>query len=80
MFPAQQAGRYGDVAGAGRTVPGCHLRPTGGITAKSHRSFLALPNVGCVGGSWLTPKAALATGDWAAITVLARQASSLDPR
>jgi 2-dehydro-3-deoxyphosphogluconate aldolase/(4S)-4-hydroxy-2-oxoglutarate aldolase len=38
---------------------------------------LACKNVACVGGSWLTPKDALAAGDWARITELARAAASL---
>lgn len=47
--------------------------PTGGITPINAPEFLALPNVVCVGGSWLVPPDALATGDWARITFLARQ-------
>ena len=39
--------------------------------------YLALPNVGCVGGSWLTPKGAVAAGDWARIEDLARKAAAL---
>jgi 2-dehydro-3-deoxyphosphogluconate aldolase/(4S)-4-hydroxy-2-oxoglutarate aldolase len=51
--------------------------PTGGVTAASAPEFLALPNVGCVGGSWLTPKDAVAAGDWGKITALARDAAGL---
>ena len=51
--------------------------PTGGVTPDNAREFLALPQVACVGGSWLTPADALATGDWARIESLARQASRL---
>jgi len=51
--------------------------PTGGITAATAPEFLALPNVACVGGSWLTPKDAIATGDWSRITTLARATESL---
>ncbi len=54
--------------------------PTGGITAETAPEFLALPNVGCVGGSWLTPKAALLAGDWGRITELAREANGLKAR
>ncbi len=50
--------------------------PTGGVTAASAADFLALPNVGCVGGSWLTPKDAVAAGDWRRITALARDAAA----
>jgi 2-dehydro-3-deoxyphosphogluconate aldolase/(4S)-4-hydroxy-2-oxoglutarate aldolase len=51
--------------------------PTGGIDAASAPGFLALPNVACVGGSWLAPKAAMQAGDWAAIKALAQAASAL---
>jgi 2-dehydro-3-deoxyphosphogluconate aldolase/(4S)-4-hydroxy-2-oxoglutarate aldolase len=54
--------------------------PTGGVTAKTASEFLALPNVACVGGSWLTPPAALAAADWEAITALAKQANALRRR
>jgi 2-dehydro-3-deoxyphosphogluconate aldolase/(4S)-4-hydroxy-2-oxoglutarate aldolase len=53
--------------------------PTGGVTAANAPDYLALPNVACVGGSWLTPKDAVERMDWAAITALARAASSLRP-
>ena len=80
LFPAQQAGGVGmlkAMAGPFQDVVFC---PTGGITAETAPDFLALPNVICVGGSWLTPQAALAAGDWQAITELARQASALSRR
>lgn len=51
--------------------------PTGGITAGNAREFLALPNVACVGGSWLTPADALQAQDWARITRLASEAVGL---
>src|SRR3954471_5527140 len=51
--------------------------PTGGITAANAREFLALPNVACVGGSWLTPADALASQDWTRITRLATEAAGL---
>lgn len=57
--------------------PALKFCPTGGITAETAPDFLALPNVVCVGGSWLTPKAALAAHDWAEITRLAEAASRL---
>ena len=47
------------------------------VTPENARDYLALPNVGCVGGSWLTPKDAVAQGDWARIESLAAQAASL---
>jgi 2-dehydro-3-deoxyphosphogluconate aldolase/(4S)-4-hydroxy-2-oxoglutarate aldolase len=51
--------------------------PTGGISLQTAPAFLACKNVACVGGSWLTPKDAMAAGDWARITVLAQEASRL---
>ena len=80
LFPAQQAGGTGmlrALAGPFQDVLFC---PTGGITAETAPQFLALSNVVCVGGSWLTPQAALAAGNWEAITALAKQANALDPR
>jgi len=57
--------------------PDVQFCPTGGITADTAPEFLALPNVACVGGSWLTPAGAVAAGDWDTITRLAREASAL---
>jgi len=51
--------------------------PTGGITAETAPSFMALPNVKVCGGSWLTPAAAVVSGDWGRITQLARAAAAL---
>jgi len=51
--------------------------PTGGVSPANAREFLALPHVACVGGSWLTPADAVAGGDWARITQLAREAVAL---
>ncbi len=77
LFPAQQAGGIGMLKALAGPFPDASFCPTGGVTAQSAPDFLALPNVACVGGSWLTPKTALAAGDWDAITQLARQASAL---
>ena len=51
--------------------------PTGGITNATASNYLALPNVRCVGGSWLTPTDAVRAGDWARITQLARDTQAL---
>ena len=51
--------------------------PTGGISSATAPDYLALPNVGCVGGTWLTPADALATGDYARIEKLAAEAAAL---
>ncbi len=71
LFPAQQAGGLGMLKALGGPFPDLTFCPTGGITVETAPAYLALPNVGCVGGSWLTPPAALAAGDWARITRLA---------
>lgn len=80
LFPAQQAGGIGMLQALAGPFSDVTFCPTGGITVETAPEFLALSNVTCVGGSWLTPKAALATGDWGAITELARRASSLGPK
>ncbi|HEY0504814.1 MAG TPA: bifunctional 4-hydroxy-2-oxoglutarate aldolase/2-dehydro-3-deoxy-phosphogluconate aldolase [Lysobacter sp.] len=51
--------------------------PTGGIDAARARDYLRLPNVACLGGSWLTPAEALRSGDWARVERLAREAAAL---
>ena len=76
-FPAQGSAGVkwlGDMRGVFPDVQFC---PTGGVTLQNAPDFLALPNVVCVGGSWLVPADALAQGDWARIEKLAREASQL---
>jgi 2-dehydro-3-deoxyphosphogluconate aldolase/(4S)-4-hydroxy-2-oxoglutarate aldolase len=77
FFPAMQAG--GSALLKAWSGPFFDIRfcPTGGLTLGNAPDFLNLPNVQCVGGSWLTPADALAAGDWARITSLAQQASQL---
>ncbi|MFX1684664.1 bifunctional 4-hydroxy-2-oxoglutarate aldolase/2-dehydro-3-deoxy-phosphogluconate aldolase [Paraburkholderia sp. A1BS-2L] len=77
FFPAVPAGGLNMLQAFHGPFPTLKICPTGGITAESAINFLALPNVVCVGGSWLTPKAALAAQDWAEVTRLARAASEL---
>lgn len=79
LFPAQQAGGIGMLKALGGPFPDVRFCPTGGITATTAPEFLALTNVVCVGGSWLTPADAVAAGDWARIAALARAASQLRP-
>ncbi|VVE71324.1 2-dehydro-3-deoxyphosphogluconate aldolase [Pandoraea anapnoica] len=77
FFPAEPSGgvpMLKALYGPFRDVRFC---PTGGISAESAPSYLAQPNVVCVGGSWLTPKALVDAKDWAGITRLARAASAL---
>jgi 2-dehydro-3-deoxyphosphogluconate aldolase/(4S)-4-hydroxy-2-oxoglutarate aldolase len=80
LFPAQQAGGLSMLKALYGPFPDVLFCPTGGITPDTAPEFLALPNVPCVGGSWLTPAAAVASGDWDAITTLATQASSLQQK
>jgi 2-dehydro-3-deoxyphosphogluconate aldolase/(4S)-4-hydroxy-2-oxoglutarate aldolase len=61
----------------GGPLPDIMFCPTGGISQDTASQFLALKNVACVGGSWLTPADAMKAGDWDLITDLARSASSL---
>ena len=77
FFPAMQAG--GSALLKAWSGPFFDIRfcPTGGLTVANAPEFLNLPNVQCVGGSWLTPADALAAGDWARITSLAKQACGL---
>jgi 2-dehydro-3-deoxyphosphogluconate aldolase / (4S)-4-hydroxy-2-oxoglutarate aldolase len=77
LFPAEQAGGLGMLRALGAPFPEVLFCPTGGITRVTAPTYLALPNVACVGGSWVAPHALLSTGDWAGIEALARDAASL---
>lgn len=77
FFPALQAGGPAMLKAWSGPFGDVKFCPTGGVTQANAAEFLALPNVVCVGGSWLTPADALASGDWARITALAREASQL---
>ena len=77
FFPAMQAGGPAMLKAWNGPFGDVRFCPTGGVTASNAMEFLALPNVVCVGGSWLTPPDALARGNWAQITALAFQASRL---
>jgi 2-dehydro-3-deoxyphosphogluconate aldolase/(4S)-4-hydroxy-2-oxoglutarate aldolase len=77
FFPAVPAGGVPMLKALHGPFPDVAFCPTGGITADSAASFLALPNVRVCGGSWLTPADAMEQGDWARITRLAREAAAL---
>jgi 2-dehydro-3-deoxyphosphogluconate aldolase / (4S)-4-hydroxy-2-oxoglutarate aldolase len=77
LFPAAAVGGPALLRAVHGPLPGLRFCPTGGITAGSAPEYLALPNVGCVGGTWLTPAGAIADGDWAAVTRLARRVAAL---
>ncbi len=77
FFPAEQAGGAGYLKSIGSPIPQVKFCPTGGISLKIAPDYLSLRNILCVGGSWVAPKEAMAKGDWAAITTLAREAAAL---
>ncbi|WP_354687362.1 bifunctional 4-hydroxy-2-oxoglutarate aldolase/2-dehydro-3-deoxy-phosphogluconate aldolase [Cupriavidus necator] len=77
FFPAQAAGGVPMLKSLGGPLPQLRFCPTGGIDAALAPSYLALPNVVCVGGSWVVPKDAVASGDWGRIRSLAEQARAL---
>lgn len=77
LFPAVPAGGIGMLNAIAGPLPDITFCPTGGISLESAPQFLACKNVACVGGSWLTPKDAMQSGDWNRITELARAASAL---
>ena len=77
FFPALQAGGSAMLKAWSGPFFDVKFCPTGGISLHNAADFLALPNVLCVGGSWLVPADALAQGDWARITTLAREAVAL---
>ena len=78
FFPAGPAGGPAYLSALAGPLPQVRFCPTCGISAGNAADYLALPNVGCVGGSWLTPRDALAAQDWARVTELAR--ATLDLR
>ena len=75
FFPAEAAGGAAYLRAIQSPVPAARFCPTGGITPANVASYLALPNVGCVGGSWLTPADAVGRRDWTTISDLARNAA-----
>lgn len=77
FFPAAASGGTAALKGFFGPFADVCFCPTGGIDATSAPSYLALPNVACVGGSWMLPGDALKSGDWARIGQLAREAAAL---
>lgn len=75
FFPAEQAGGAQYLKSLASPLAGVRFCPTGGITEKNAATYLGLPNVLCVGGSWVAPDELVADGKWAEIEALARQAS-----
>jgi 2-dehydro-3-deoxyphosphogluconate aldolase / (4S)-4-hydroxy-2-oxoglutarate aldolase len=76
FFPAMQSGGPAMLKSWSGPFFDVKFCPTGGVSVSNAKEFLSLPNVVCVGGSWLVPTDSLANGDWAVITRLAAQAAS----
>lgn len=79
FFPAAAIGGAAHLKSLASPLPRLRFCPTGGIGPEEAPRYLALPNVICVGGSWVVPGDAVATGDWARIERLAREAAALRP-
>ncbi|MDW4899620.1 bifunctional 4-hydroxy-2-oxoglutarate aldolase/2-dehydro-3-deoxy-phosphogluconate aldolase [Streptomyces sp. CB04723] len=77
FFPAEAAGGTAYLKALSAPLPQARFCPTGGISLASAPSYLALPNVGCVGGSWMVPGDAVAAKDWDRVARLAAEASAL---
>ena len=77
FFPAEASGGAPALKSIGAPIPQIAFCPTGGVTPENARDYLSLPNVICAGGSWVAPKDAVASGDWARIEALARAAAAL---
>ncbi len=77
LFPAEAVGGARLLAAFAAPLPDLVFCPTGGIDLAKAPSYLALPNVICVGGSWMLPKAALDTRDYARVETLSREAAGL---
>jgi 2-dehydro-3-deoxyphosphogluconate aldolase/(4S)-4-hydroxy-2-oxoglutarate aldolase len=77
LFPANVVGGVDALKAFASPFPQARFCPTGGVSAKNAADYLALPNVACVGGSWVAPAEAVRAGDWDRITALAREAAAL---
>jgi 2-dehydro-3-deoxyphosphogluconate aldolase / (4S)-4-hydroxy-2-oxoglutarate aldolase len=77
LFPAEAVGGAKLIASLAAPLPDLRFCPTGGIDLAKAPDYLRLPNVACVGGSWMLPKDALARGDYAVVATLAREAARL---
>lgn len=77
FFPAEASGGIRTLRSYASVFADVLFCPTGGITAQIARDYLALPNVACVGGSWLTSVDVLRAADWAAVTQAASEAVAL---
>jgi 2-dehydro-3-deoxyphosphogluconate aldolase/(4S)-4-hydroxy-2-oxoglutarate aldolase len=77
FVPAEAAGGAPALGSMAGPLPQITFCPTGGVTPENAKTYLALPNTRCVGGSWIAPKALIDAGDWDQITQIARRAADL---
>lgn len=70
LFPATVVGGISALKAFNGPFPSMKFCPTGGVSEKNYKEFLDLPNVICVGGSWLAPSKLVAEGKWDEITEL----------
>lgn len=77
LFPAEVSGGTGFLGAVASPLPQARFCPTGGVSPANVDGYLTLPNVGCVGGSWITPRDALAAGDWGRVRDLAAATATL---
>jgi 2-dehydro-3-deoxyphosphogluconate aldolase/(4S)-4-hydroxy-2-oxoglutarate aldolase len=77
FFPAEAAGGVPFLRALASPFAQARFCPTGGIDGARAPRYLALPNVACVGGSWMLPRDLLAARDWEGVTALAKEAAAL---
>ena len=77
FFPAEASGGAPALKAIGAPIPQISFCPTGGVSLKNADDYLSLPNVMCVGGSWVAPGDKVKSGDWDGITELAKEAAAL---
>lgn len=77
FFPAEPAGGTPYLKALASPLPQLQFCPTGGLTLQTAPNYLALPNVICVGGSWMLEPEAIAARDWEAVTATSKQAARL---
>lgn len=80
FFPAEQAGGVAFLKALASPFAGTRFCPTGGINVRNAGDYLALPNVDCIGGSWVAPDDLVKAGRWDTIEMLAREANALGQR
>ncbi|MEU6259134.1 bifunctional 4-hydroxy-2-oxoglutarate aldolase/2-dehydro-3-deoxy-phosphogluconate aldolase [Streptomyces sp. NPDC047043] len=77
FFPAEAAGGTAYLKSLAGPLPQARFCPTGGVGPGNAPEYLGLPNVACVGGTWMIPADAVAAGDWGRVEALAREAAGL---